>query len=168
MNRIQWIRWVGRFWLAYSVYSSLPVGKMNDIVASKINLLAILLKRGLPKRSSSHRASELILSNSSPGISETWFKRSLHIWSYMGQCRRKCLLSSMPVSDHMGRDICDNIKSLTQSPSIVLIRGLHRVLLSLTQNLVISKQNYNIGHQPAAINHSPPAILHLAYLWELS
>ena len=57
--------------VAFSVYSSLPVDKMNDIVASKINLFAILLKRGLPKRSSSHRASELRLSSSSPGISES-------------------------------------------------------------------------------------------------
>ena len=42
--------------VCYSVHSSLPVDKMNDIIASKINLSTILLKYSLPKRSSSHKS----------------------------------------------------------------------------------------------------------------
>ena len=37
-------------------------------------------------------ASELRLSSSSPGISESLSKKSLRIRSYIGQCRRKMLI----------------------------------------------------------------------------
>ena len=44
---------------------------MNKIVASRINLLAMSLNCGLAKRSSSHIDSELKVSSSTPGISES-------------------------------------------------------------------------------------------------
>ena len=52
--------------------STLLVDKINDFVTSRISLLAILFKRGLPKRRSSKRALEFCFPSSSPGISERW------------------------------------------------------------------------------------------------
>ena len=59
---------IGSALLVECAHSTLLVDKINDIVASKINLLTILLKRGFPKRRSSQRAPELRFSSSTPGI----------------------------------------------------------------------------------------------------
>ena len=79
-----------------SIQSKRFVALMNEIVASMIILFSTRFRSLVPNRSKVHSASESNLFMSKPGML-SWRKRSLRIRSNWWQCRRKCLLSSMPL-----------------------------------------------------------------------
>ena len=79
-----------------SIQSKRFVALMNEIVASMMILFSTMFRSLVPNRSKVHSASESNLFMSKPGML-SWRKRSLRIKSNWSQCRRKCLLSSMPL-----------------------------------------------------------------------
>ena len=79
-----------------NIQSKRFVALMNEVVAYMMIVFSTMFRSLLPNRSKLHSTSESNLFMSKPGI-VSWRKRSLRIRSNWWQCRRKCLLSSMPL-----------------------------------------------------------------------
>ena len=78
-----------------SIQSKRFVALMSEIVASMMILFSTKLRSFLPNRSKLQSVFKFSLLMSKPRMI-SWRKRSLRIKSHWWQCRRKCLLSSIP------------------------------------------------------------------------